>query len=127
MRKPLAGLGLGLLASFATSAPAQTIEHGYPLGSLAVAAIERQDWATAERLLNQVKGISREDPARLINLGRVYAATGRLELARSALEQALASSRHTEVETLSGQVSSTRELSRLALERLDSRVQIASQ
>jgi hypothetical protein len=119
-------VGLSLLACFAASAPAQTVENGYPMGSLAVAAIERQDWATAERLLNQPSTVSRNDPARLINLGRVYLATGRPELARNAFSRAFASSRHTEVETLSGQIISTRELSRLALQRVTAEVQIAS-
>jgi hypothetical protein len=119
-------IGLSLLACFAASAPAQTVENGYPMGSLAVAAIERQDWASAERLLTQPSTISRDDPARLINLGRVYLATGRAELARNAFARAFASSRHTEVETLSGQIISTRELSRLALQRVTAEVQIAS-
>jgi thioredoxin-like negative regulator of GroEL len=118
--------GLSLLAFFAASAPAQTVERGYPIGSLAVAAIERQDWATAERLLKQPSTISRDDPARLINLGRVYLATGRAELARDAFARAFASTRHGEVETLSGQIISTRELSRLALQRVAAEVQIAS-
>jgi hypothetical protein len=119
-------IGLSVLAFFAASAPAQTVENGYPMGSLAVAAIERQDWATAERLLNQPSTISRDDPARLINLGRVYLATGRADLARDAFSRAFASNRHSEVETLSGQIISTRELSRLALQRVSAEVQIAS-
>jgi hypothetical protein len=116
-------IALSLLASFASSAPAQSVEKGYPIGSLAVAAIERQDWETAERLLNHSTAINRNDPARLINLGRVYAATGRVEMARSAFAQALASSRHTEVETTSGQIISTRELSRRALQRFTADMQ----
>jgi len=125
MKNPL--VALSLLATFAAPAPAQTVEHGYPLGSLAVAAIERQDWRTAESLLNQAKGVRRDDPARLINLGRVYMATGRPEMARDALERAFASTRHTDVETLSGQIISTRELSRLGLERIAARLQTGSQ
>jgi hypothetical protein len=50
---------------------------GYPIGSLALSAIERGDWATAERLLTQDSRIANDDPARLVNLGRVYMATGR--------------------------------------------------
>lgn len=120
-------LALSLLASFAAPAAAQTVEHEYPLGSLAVSAIERQDWSAAERLLNESKGVRRSDPARLINLGRVYMATGRPEMARDAFERAFASTRHTEVETMSGQIVSTRELSRLGLQRIAARMQTASQ
>jgi Tfp pilus assembly protein PilF len=124
MWKPV--IALSLLGSLAAAAPAQTVENGYPMGSLAVAAIERQDWATAERLLTQPSAIDRDDPARLINLGRVFMATGRPGLARDAFARAFASSRHTEVETLSGQIVSTRELSRLALKRVTAGVEIAS-
>ena len=48
---------------------------------IALAAIERGDWATAERLLTDDRRIAADDPARLVNLGRVYMATGRQDLA----------------------------------------------
>src|SRR5688500_887158 len=60
-----------------STAPGPRVEAGYPTGSLAVAAIERGDWATAERLLNEDRQVDRDNPARLINLGRVYVETGR--------------------------------------------------
>ena len=59
-----------------TSTPAPMVEAGYPAGSLALAAIERGDWTTAERLLTTDSRIAADDPARLVNLGKVYMATG---------------------------------------------------
>lgn len=104
------------LAAVPSMAAAQAVEDGYPRGSLAVAAIERGDWARAEALLNTSE-IDRNDPARLINLGEVYRRTGRTGEALAAWRQALASNRHVEVETLSGRWVSTQDIAREALSR----------
>jgi hypothetical protein len=110
-----------LLALAAVSMPASalvasapTVETGYARGTLAVAAIERGDWVRAEQLLT-ARNLDASDPARLINLGQVYWATGRQGQALSAWRRALASSRHLEVETMGGRMVSTRELARQAL------------
>ena len=74
-----------------TSTPGPMVEAGYPAGLLtALAAIERGDWATAERLLTDDRRIAADDPARLVNLGRVYMATGRQDLASTLGWRALA-------------------------------------
>ena len=99
-----------------TSTPGPMVEAGYPAGSLALAAIERGDWATAERLLTDDRLISADDPARLVNLGRVYMATGRRERALAAWRRALASPNPVEVETLGGRLVMTDELAREALD-----------
>jgi Tfp pilus assembly protein PilF len=97
-----------------TSTPGPMVEAGYPAGSLALAAIERGDWATAERLLTDDRRIAADDPARLVNLGRVYMATGRQELALDAWRRALASP-PVEVETLGGRLVMTDQLAREAI------------
>jgi tetratricopeptide (TPR) repeat protein len=104
------------LAAFPSIAAAQAVEEGYPRGSLAVAAIERGDWARAEALLN-MSAADRNDPARLINLGEVYYRTGRTAEALAMWRQALASNRHTQVETLSGRWVSTAQIASDALSR----------
>lgn len=111
-------LAAAALAATATIASAQAVESGYPRGSLAVAAIERGDWARAETLLNAADA-NREDPAWLINLGQVYLQTGRQAEALTAWRAALNSNRHVEVETLSGRLVSTREIARQALARYE--------
>ena len=45
-----------------TSTPGPMVEAGYPAGSIALAAIERGDWATAERLLTDDGGSPRTIP-----------------------------------------------------------------
>ena len=99
-----------------TSTPGPMVEAGYPAGSLALAAIERGDWTTAERLLTDDRRIAADDPARLVNLGRVYMATGRHEQALDAWRRALASPHPVQVETLGGRLVMTDQLAREALD-----------
>ena len=110
-------LPVALTLAGCVSNPGSIVEAGYPTGSLAVAAIDRGDWATAERLLTAESRLDADDPARLINLGRVYLETGRPAQAAAAWRQALASDRHVEVETLGGRTARTDEIARAALAR----------
>lgn len=114
-----------LSASAATAASAQAVESGYARGTLAVAAIDRGDWARAEQLLTDVR-LDADDPARLINLGQVYWEQGRHGEALSAWRRALASTRHFEVETLSGRTVSTAQIAREALAAHDTAVRSAA-
>lgn len=120
----LALAGLSLSAS-AMAARVPTVETGYSPGTLAVAAIERGDWARAERLLTD-RRLSAGDPARLVNLGQVYWATGRHGEALSAWRRALASDRHFEVETMGGRTVSTEQLARDALAAHDTALRSAA-
>ena len=107
---------LGVLAlSTASAVAAQNIEEGYPVGSLAVAAIERSDWAAAERLLTADRGVEADNPARLLNLGQVYMATGRPSQALAAWRQALADPHPAEVTTRGGRTTTTMRLAQEAL------------
>ena len=108
-------LVLALSALPVTALSAQAVEEGYPRGSLAVAAIERGDWARAEALLNDERSLARNDPARLLNLGEVYMRTGRTAEALAAWRAALKSDRHEMVATLGNRWVSTRDLAREAL------------
>jgi len=113
-------LALGLLALSAASATsAQTVEEGYPVGSLAVAAIERSDWATAERLLSESRGVEADNPARLLNLGQVYMATGRPSQALAAWREALADPHPADVTTLGGRTTTTAQLAQEALDHYE--------
>ncbi|MGE0179821.1 MAG: type IV pilus biogenesis/stability protein PilW [Sphingomonas sp.] len=114
--KMLSLLAVAGLSFTSATAIAQSVESGYPRGSLAVAAIEQGDWTRAEALLNGSQ-VDREDPAYLLNLGQVYMRTGRTAEALAAWRQARDSSRHAEVETLNGRLASTRDLAREALAR----------
>jgi hypothetical protein len=116
--------GLLLLAGCA-STTGSMVENGYPTGSLALAAIERGDWTTAERLLTDERRLAADDPARLINLGRVYMATGRQAEAVAAWERALQAP-PVEVETAGGRLATTDELAREALDHYARTLQTAA-
>jgi tetratricopeptide (TPR) repeat protein len=111
-----AALFLALAAAPLYAASADiAVEEGFERGSLGVAAIDRGDWAAAERALMEHRGMRADNPARLINLGKVYMATGRTGLAISTWQQALASDRHFDVATMDGRYLSTREVAARAL------------
>jgi cytochrome c-type biogenesis protein CcmH/NrfG len=110
----VAGLSLSACAANRTAPIAET---GYAPGALALAAIERQDWTRAERLLLDASRGDAEDPARLINLGEVYWQTGRHGEAIAAWRRALASDRPADVETRGGRWVTTDQLAREALSR----------
>ncbi|MDX3882964.1 hypothetical protein [Edaphosphingomonas haloaromaticamans] len=117
MMRGLGLMSLALIAIPATahSQPAPRVETGYEVGALGLAAIDRGDWTAAERQLGAMRGVSADDPARLINLGRVYAATGRPELAAESWRQALRSRHHYEVTLGDGTVTTTDKVARAAL------------
>jgi Tfp pilus assembly protein PilF len=120
-------VSIAFLAAAASSSAlsAQAVESGYARGTLAVAALERGDWSRAEQLLT-ARDLDQQDPARLINLGRVYWATGREGEALSTWRRALASGRHFEVETLAGRLVSTETLAREILAAHDTEVRSAA-
>lgn len=124
MRIPaIAAAATSMLLCACTSArEAPLAEVGYPRGSLAVAAIDRGDYERAEYLLDKRSPLGEGHPARLINLGTVYAQTGRMELARDAWRRALYSDRETMVSTEDGRYISTRQLARQALASVEMQV-----
>lgn len=112
-------VSLTALAAFSLSACAMNraaplAEAGYQPGALAVAAIERGDWTRAEMLLTDTQRGNPDDPARLINLGKVYWETGRQDQARALWRRAAAID-PVEVETRGGRTVSTTVLAREAL------------
>lgn len=113
------------LSACATNDAQGLVEQGYPRGALAVAAIDRGDWQSAENLLEK-SSASKDDPARLINLGAVYMGTGRIGAALSAWRLALASDEHFLVETADGRVVSTEALAREAIARHEDKLRSAS-
>ena len=105
-----------LLSLFAGAGVAQAeplTELGYKAGALGVAAIAQGDYRTAETQLDRMDGVAAGDPARLINLGQVYARTGRYKDAERAYRAAMAAPAFDVVLT-NGSVVSTREAARRA-------------
>jgi tetratricopeptide (TPR) repeat protein len=93
-------------------------EIGYPKGALGLAAIQDGDLAKAEAQLNSMNGVEASDPARLINLGQVYARTGRYQEAVRAYKAAMNSEESFDVLLIDGRTMSSRQAARLALMEL---------
>jgi len=127
MRKSaLAALAAIALSACAGKQPGMMVEQGYQRGALGVAAIDRGDWTAAETQLSELRGLRSDDPARLINLGKVYAETGRVGDAVTVWQLALTSKRHFEVVTAEGRVATTDQLAREALARYQPALQTAA-
>jgi len=117
-------LALGLCAC-ATTDRVALVEDGYERGSLGVAAIARGDWQAAEASIQDGR-TDEADPARLINLGKVYMETGRPGMALSAWRLALASPDHFMVQTADGQWVSTKTVAERALAKHEGAVRSAT-
>lgn len=107
----------GGLSSAAMAGPRDT-EIGYKEGALGYAALTGGEYRKAETQLNRMDGVTRDDPARLINLGQVYAKTGRFEEARRAYMAAMKSDKSFDVVLADGRVLSSRDAARMALAQL---------
>lgn len=107
-------IALGGLSTPAIAGP-EAAEIGYKEGALGYAALTGGDYQRAEVQLNRLDGVEKDDPARLINLGQVYAKTGRHEEARRAYISAMKSGKSFDVVLADGRVVSSREAARMAL------------
>ena len=88
MKSKVAFAALIILAAGSAAEAKSKNEIGYPLGSLGTKAMVSADYSTAEhQLLNSQ--VDPNDPARLLNLGHIYAATGRVDDAKSAFGRVL--------------------------------------
>lgn len=110
-----AGIGSAVLANPA----APRGEVGYATGALGYDALVAGDLNRAETQLNAQRGVSANDPARLLNLANVYMRTGRTEEARALLLSVRDSRSSFDVELADGRVASTRDVARLAIARMD--------
>lgn len=110
-------LGLMLLPSacFACAAFANPAgEIGYPKGSLGYDALIKANYAAAERQILSDNRTSRNDPAKLINLGQIYWKTGRADEAIRVLE-AVAQAEEVELILANGKIIGSRDAARKAL------------
>ena len=109
-----------VLGGLSTSAIAEPngAEIGYKEGALGYAALTSGDYRRAEAQLNRLDGVEKDDPARLINLGQVYAKTGRHEEAQRAYIAAIKSGKSFDVVLSDGRIVSSKDAARMALANL---------
>jgi Flp pilus assembly protein TadD len=102
--------------------PATSGEIGYAKGSLGYDALIAGDNERAiDQMLTNAK-VSRNDPARLINLGQAYARTGRTFEAQQLFTAAIASRDEVDLILADGRVMSSKEAARQALAKLQARI-----
>jgi Tfp pilus assembly protein PilF len=113
-----------IAASVAAPAAADSLgrEVGYARTALGYEALMRADFSTAEAQLEARRGVAASDPARLLNLAHVHWRTGRLASARALFESVRDHRRHFDVELADGSVRDSREVARIALERMNQTV-----
>lgn len=112
------------ISGVAVARPSSTGEIGYAPGSLGYDALIAGD---NERAINQIlsnERISRNDPARLINLGQAYARTGRIAEAEQLFASAMQSRDQVDLILADGRVMGSKEAARQALAKLQSRVAV---
>lgn len=113
-------LALGAAAALAACSTASTppMEVGYAPGSLGYAAIVNGDLTAAETQL-KTGSVSRDDPARLLNLAHVYQMTGRSVQAAQLYRQVLAGNADPMLELASGEPARAKRLASSGLERTE--------
>lgn len=97
-------------------------EIGYPKGSIGYDALVagENDRAISQIMTND--RVSRNDPAKLINLGQAYARTGRTAEAEQLFNAAMQSRDDFDLILADGTVMNSKEAARLALAKLRMRV-----
>lgn len=104
-----------LMTGTATAEPG---EINYPKGALGYDALVAADYRTAETQLRQANGVSKRDPARLINLGMVLAQKGDKERAAIMFQRAMTADEVTII-LADGREMSSYEAARLAQKSLE--------
>ena len=106
----------------AHATPNSSSEIGYPKGSIGYDALVagENDRAISQIMTND--RVSRNDPAKLINLGQAYARTGRTAQAEQLFKAAMQSRDDVDLILANGTVMNSKEAARLALAKLRMRV-----
>lgn len=110
-------LTLATALMLAGGASAEPGEINYPKGALGYDALMASDYGTAEQQLRQANGVSKRDPARLINLGMVLARKGDTEGAQLMFQRAMTADEVTII-LADGREMSSYEAARLAQKSL---------
>lgn len=110
-------LAVPLMMMSAAATAQQGGEIGYPQGSLGYDALVNANYGAAEAQILASSKVAKNDPARLINLGQIYAQTGRTAEAVDVLRQAIAAD-EVELILANGDSISSRDAARKVLSQL---------
>ena len=112
----------GTIGTAAIAEPNMAGEISYPKGSIGYEALMQGDNERAIAQILASEQVSRHDPAKLLNLGRAYARTGRTEQAARIFQAALNSRESVDLVLADGRVMSSKDAARLAMANLQMRV-----
>ena len=111
----------GSMVTAAQAEPNMTGEIAYPKESIGYEALMQGDNARAVSQIMSSEGVSRNDPARLLNLGRAYARMGRTEDAARVFQTALQSD-SVDLVLADGRVMNSKVAARQAVANLQTRL-----
>ena len=117
----MGALVAGSMVTAAHAEPNMTGEIAYPKESIGYEALMQGDNARAVSQIMSSEGVSRNDPARLLNLGRAYARMGRTEDAAKVFQTALQSD-SVDLVLADGRVMNSKVAARQAVANLQTRL-----
>lgn len=117
----IGALVAGSMVTAAQAEPNMTGEIAYPKESIGYEALMQGDNARAVSQIMSSEGVSRNDPARLLNLGRAYARMGRTEDAARVFQTALQSD-SVDLVLADGRVMNSKVAARQAVANLQTRL-----
>ncbi len=113
------GITAGLMLMGTPALAQDSGEIGYAKGALGYDALVAGQNDVALQQLEAADKVDASDPARLINLGQVYARMGRTGDAARMFMAALKSDRHFDLVLANGEVVDSRDAAGLALQKLN--------
>ena len=113
------GITAGLMLMGTPALAQDSGEIGYAKGALGYDALVAGQNDVALQQLEAAEKVDASDPARLINLGQVYARMGRTGDAARMFMAALKSDRHFDLVLANGEVVDSRDAAGLALQKLN--------
>ena len=117
----IGALVAGTMVTAAHAEPNMTGEIAYPKESIGYEALMQGDNERAVSQIMSSEGVSRNDPARLLNLGRAYARMGRTEDAARVFQTALQSD-SVDLVLADGRVMNSKVAARQAFANLQTRL-----
>lgn len=123
MKLMLAGVLIaGTMMTAAQAEPTKSGEISYPTGSIGYEALMRGDNERAVAQIMSNAQVSRNDPAKLLNLGQAYVRMGRTEEAEKLFQAAMLSRDSVDLVLADGSVMNSRDAARKAYANLQRRV-----
>jgi Tfp pilus assembly protein PilF len=118
------GIAAGIMLLGTPALAQNSGEIGYAKGALGYDALVAGQNELALQQLEAAEKVDANDPARLINLGQVYARLGRTGDAARMFMAAMKSNRHFDLVLADGSVVNSRHAANQALQNLNSRLAV---